>query len=119
MVVFGQGGCIRAKWFYSGKVVVFGQNLFLIGQSCCIRSKWLYSGKCGCLRAKFLYSGKSGFIRAKVVVFGQIVLIGSSSKMRILGQKGKNPKNQKNLIFLNFSIFPFVITFKKNKYILF
>ena len=93
MVVFGQGSCIR---------------------------------KSGCFRARLLYSGKSGFIRAKVVVFGQkwlylgnSVLFGSSSKMRILGQKGKNPKNQKNLIFLNFSVSPFVITVKKNKYILF
>ena len=25
-VVFGQSGCIWAKWLYSGKVVVFGQS---------------------------------------------------------------------------------------------
>ena len=43
-VVFGEGGCNRAKWLYSREVVVFGQ-------------KWLYSGK-------LLYSDK-------VAVFGQ------------------------------------------------
>ena len=26
MVVFGQSGCIRIKWSYSGKVLVFGQK---------------------------------------------------------------------------------------------
>ena len=26
VVVFGQSGCIRIKWSYSGKVVVFGQR---------------------------------------------------------------------------------------------
>ena len=30
----GKSGCIRAKWLYSDKVVVFGQ-------SGCIRTKWL------------------------------------------------------------------------------
>ena len=35
----GKGGCIRAKWLCSGKVIVFGQ-------------KWLYLGKSGCNRAQ-------------------------------------------------------------------
>ena len=26
VVVFGQSGCIRARWFYSGEVVVLGQK---------------------------------------------------------------------------------------------
>ena len=41
MVVFDQSGCIRAKWLYSIKIVVFGQKL-------------LYSCKSGCIPAKFL-----------------------------------------------------------------
>ena len=58
-----KSGCIRAKRLCSGKVVVFVQGgfirakMFLIEQSVCIRVKWLYSGK------KLLHSGK-------VVVFG-------------------------------------------------
>ena len=58
-----KNGCIRAKWLYSGKVVVFVQGgcirakMFLIEQSVCIRVKWLYSGK------TLLHS-------RKVVVFG-------------------------------------------------
>ena len=76
MVVFGLSGCIRAKWLYWGKmvifaqkllfsgksgcnwakVVVFGQTLLFLGkvivfrQTCCFRLRWLYSGK-------WLYSG--------------------------------------------------------------
>ena len=52
--VFGQSGCVHAKWFYLGRVVVFGQN-------------WLYSVKSGCIRASLLYAGK-------VIVFGQKLL---------------------------------------------
>ena len=51
MVVFGQGGCIRAKWLYSGKVVVFGQS--------------------GCIRVKMDVIWKSSSNRAKDIVFGQ------------------------------------------------
>ena len=64
VVVFGQKGCIRErccirpKWLYSGKVVVFVK-------------KWLCSGKSGCFRTKGLYSVISGCIRKKVVVFRQ------------------------------------------------
>ena len=52
MIVFGQGGCIRAK------MVV-------------LRQKWLYSKKSGCTRANLLYSDKSGCVRGKVVVIGR------------------------------------------------
>ena len=38
MAVFGQSGRIRVKWFYSGKVVVFGK-MVVFGQICCIRAK--------------------------------------------------------------------------------
>ena len=58
LVVFEQMGFYRAKWLYSGKVVVLGQ-------------RWLYSGKVVVFWQKWLYSGKSGCIRAKVVVFRQ------------------------------------------------
>ena len=92
VVVFVESGCIRAKWLYSGK-------------SGCIRGNWLYSGKVVVVRQKWLFSGKRGCILAKVVLFG------SSNKMRNLGQKGKNPKNQKSLIFFNFSYSSFVIIF--------
>ena len=50
VVVFLQNGCVRAKWLYSSKVVVFLQ-------------KWLYFGNT-CLN-----SGKSCCFRVKVVVF--------------------------------------------------
>ena len=46
IVVFGQGGCIRAKWLYSGKVVVlFGQNVCIREKKVVFRQKWLYTGK--------------------------------------------------------------------------
>ena len=79
MVVFSQSGCIRARWLYSGKMVV-------LGKISSIWENWLYLGeRCffGCIRAKIsvirverLYSGKvlvlaqNVCIRAKVVVFG-------------------------------------------------
>ena len=72
MVVFGQkwlhsgkSGFIQAKLLYSDKVVVFGQ----IG---CIRAKWWYSVMVVVFGQKWLYSGKYGCIRANIVVFGQI-----------------------------------------------
>ena len=77
-------------WFYSGKVVVFGTKMVLFGQGGCIRAGWLsseklflfckvvvfeqkclYSGKVLVFGQKWLSSGKSGSIQAKVVVFGQ------------------------------------------------
>ena len=48
MVVFGQSGCILAKWLFSDKVVVFGQS--------------------GCIRANLLYLRKSGCNQEKMVV---------------------------------------------------
>ena len=65
VVVFVQGGYIRASWLYSrksgcnkAKVVVFGQ-------------KRLYSGKSGCNRTKVVVSGQNGYIRSETVLFGQ------------------------------------------------
>ena len=58
VVVFLQSGCIQAKWLYSVKMVVFGQNWF-------IRAKLLYSGKVVVIGQKWIYS-------FKVVVLVQI-----------------------------------------------
>ena len=38
MVDIGQNGCIRVKWCFSGKVVVFGKVVIFL-------QKFLYSGK--------------------------------------------------------------------------
>ena len=51
MVVFGESGCIRAKWLYSDK-------------SGCIQAKWLIS-------AKVVVFGQSGCNWAKVVKLAQ------------------------------------------------
>ena len=88
-------------------MLVFGKKWFYSEKSGFIRAKWLYSINSGCIGAIVVVFEQSGCIRAKVVLFW------SSSKIRILGQKSKNPKNQKNLIFLNFSISSFVINLKK------
>ena len=56
--IFGQSGCIREKWLYSLKVLVFAQ-------------KWLYSGKSGCIQERVVVFGQNGCIREKIVVFGQ------------------------------------------------
>ena len=45
--------------------------MVVFGQDGCIGAKWLYSRKSVCNWAKVIYSGKSGCIQAKVVVFGQ------------------------------------------------
>ena len=57
VVVFGQSGCLWAKWFYSGYLVVFGQ-------------KWLYSGKVVVFMTKVVSLRQYGCFGAKVVVFG-------------------------------------------------
>ena len=59
--------CIRARRLYSGKVVVFGQGGF-------IRVRLFFSGKIGCIRAKVVVFGQSGCKPAKVVVFGEKLL---------------------------------------------
>ena len=70
MVVFGQ------KWLYSGKSGFIWAKLLSLDESCCIRAKWLYSGnivvfkQSGCIRAKWFYSCNSGCNRAKELVFG-------------------------------------------------
>ena len=57
MVVFGQSGCIRAKWLYSGKSCSILAKEVVFGQSDCIRV-WLYSGKVAVFGQKWLYSEK-------------------------------------------------------------
>ena len=76
VVLIGQSGCKRATWFYSGKVVVFGQQLLYSGKLvvfvhfCCIRTvvlfaeKLLYSGKVVVIGQNLLFSGKSGCFKA-------------------------------------------------------
>ena len=49
MVVFGQGGCKRANWLYSGKMVVFGQKFLYSGKNFFIRAKAVIIGPCGCI----------------------------------------------------------------------
>ena len=82
MVVFGQSGCIGAKWLYSGKsdciraeVVVFRHTWLYSSKSCCDRAevvvigqKWFYSGKAGVF-------GQCACIWAKMVVFGAKVVV--------------------------------------------
>ena len=63
-VVFGQSGRIRARWLYSGKVVVFGQKWLYSGKVVVFRQKWLNSDKVVEFEQKCFYSGK-------VFVFGQ------------------------------------------------
>ena len=46
VVVFGQRGCIRAKF------AVVGQKFAVID---CILAYWLYSRKSGCIRAMLFY----------------------------------------------------------------
>ena len=60
-VLLGQGRCIPSKWLYSGRVVVVGQSGYT-------RATWLYSGKRGCNQARWLYLDKGCRIWAKVVV---------------------------------------------------
>ena len=45
MVVFGQTGCILAKWLYSGKVVVFGQKGCCPSKVAVFEQNRLYSAK--------------------------------------------------------------------------
>ena len=71
MVVFGQSGCIGAKWLNSGKVIVF-------------RQKGLYSGKSGFYSGKVFVFGQNGCIREKLVVILQSGYLG---KLFVFGQK--------------------------------
>ena len=68
MIVFGQGGCVRAKWLYSGKSGCYRVNVVVLGRSGCICSKVAALGQNGCFRVK------CGSIRAKVVVFWNVVV---------------------------------------------
>ena len=56
MVLFAQGGCFRAKSFYSVKMDVFCKS--------------------SCTRVKVVVFGQNGYIRAKVILFGKVVLLG-------------------------------------------
>ena len=86
IVVFGQGGCKRAKWLNSGKrcfnrakVAIFGHcgclnKVVIFGQSGSIWTKWLYSGKSSCIRVKMVVFGQIGCIGAKWLFTGKVVV---------------------------------------------
>ena len=52
------------KWMYSGKVIVFGRGG-------CIRAKWLYLDKSGCIRVTVIVKRQKLLYSVKVVEFGQ------------------------------------------------
>ena len=62
MVVFGQIGCMLARWLELGK-------------NGCLRAKGFHSGKLVVFGLKYLYLGKNGCTRAKVVKLGKVVVI--------------------------------------------
>ena len=64
LVVFGQSGCIRKIWLYSGKVVVFGKSRCIRSKVLVFEQKLLYWECFVELKKKWLSSGK-------VVLFGQ------------------------------------------------
>ena len=59
-----ESGCIMAKIFVFGKMVVFGQR-------CCIRARAIVLGQSSCIRTKVVVFGQNGCIRAKMVVYGK------------------------------------------------
>ena len=79
VVVLGKKGLFSEKSDYNlASVTVFGQ-------SGCIGAKWLYSGKSCCIRPKVVGFVQNCCIRAKVVVFGQKLL--DLCKIVVFGQK--------------------------------
>ena len=56
---FAQSGSMRAK------VVVFGQSGCIRVKGCCIRARWFYSDKVVVFGQKWLYAGKTGYIGQK------------------------------------------------------
>ena len=54
MVVIGQGGCIRAKWFVGAKSVVFGQRGFIREKVVLFGQKYFYLGKRLCILANVI-----------------------------------------------------------------
>ena len=61
-----------------GKVVVFGQKLLNLGKSGCIRERWFYSGRLLYL-GNVVLLGQKGLYSVKVVVFGQKLLYSGKS----------------------------------------
>ena len=75
MALIGQIGCIWARWLYLGKMVIFGQKVFvslkmvLFGQTGSIWARCMYLGK------MWLYLGKRCLYLGKMVLFGQVSFI--------------------------------------------
>ena len=63
----GKGGCIPAKWLYSGKML-FSCKVVVFGKSDCNRVKLVVIKQNGCIRANFVVFEKNGCVRTKVVV---------------------------------------------------
>ena len=93
--LFGKNNCIRAKWLYSGEVIVFLKGgcirtkclywakVFFLEQSSCIWEKVIVFGetgqnlvKIGCIRARSLCLCKIGCIRAKWLYSGKVMVFG-------------------------------------------
>ena len=96
-VVFGQGGCVRAKWLYSHKVVAFGKSgciwaYWLFSGKVFFRRRLLYLGKVVVIGQNRLYSGKSGPNRTKWLNSDKIDIFGQNSCNRatvvVFGQSG-------------------------------
>ena len=63
-MISSKSGCLLAKWLYSCKEVVFGQNG-------CIRAELVVFGQSGCIRTKVVALVQSGSIRERLVVLLQ------------------------------------------------
>ena len=80
LVVFGKNGCILVKWFYLGKLVLFGKifsicsKVVLFGKGGSFWTKIFVFRQNDSIRANWFYLGSTEYILAKVVVFGYMWL---------------------------------------------
>ena len=85
MVEFGQSGCIRAEWLFTGRVVAFWEKsdcilprrfysgkLDVYGQKCCNWANWFYFGLKWLFSGKEVVLGQSGFFWEKICCSGCI-----------------------------------------------
>ena len=79
----GKCACIRSKWLYLGKMVVFGKSgsilakVVVFGQGSCIRAKWLYLGRVVVFEHMWLYLDKVFVFGQKLLYFGKSCYIRS------------------------------------------
>ena len=71
VILFGQRCCIVAKWFYLGKLVIFGEKWLYSIWAIVVAfgQMWLHLGKVDCIWVNLFYLCKSGSSWSKVVVF--------------------------------------------------